>query len=98
FFTHDIRGKKIEVSAMSVFLAVRAAVDGRLRAQSTRSIFVRAAKVVAQAVVHVWSLFFGSLIRAAVSLAVLALLVYAGLRRASGTRSRRSSFTLVKAD
>ncbi|KAJ2308129.1 hypothetical protein IWW55_000612 [Coemansia sp. RSA 2706] len=98
FFTHDIRGKKIEVSAMSVFLAVRAAVDGRLRAQSTRSIFVRAAKVVAQAVVHVWSLFFGSLIRAAISLAVLALLVYAGLRRASGTRSRRSSFTLVKAD
>ncbi|KAJ1855208.1 hypothetical protein GGH12_003213 [Coemansia sp. RSA 1822] len=97
FFTTDIRGQKIDVSKMGVFMAVRAALDGKLTAQSTKSIIVRAAKAIGRTTVAVWSFFFGSMFSALVTLSGIVVLGYYLFVRTT-KRSRSNSFNLVKAD
>ncbi|KAJ2082126.1 hypothetical protein H4R24_001822 [Coemansia sp. RSA 988] len=97
YFTLNARGQPIEPTRAGVLAAVRAAVDGKLRAQSTKSFLARGVKALVTKIVAIWSFFFGSLLHAAISLLAIAALVYYMLRRRPGSR-RTSSFTIVKGD
>ncbi|KAJ1733384.1 hypothetical protein LPJ61_001583 [Coemansia biformis] len=96
YFTTDTKGAPISPTRMGVFMAVRAAVDGRLKAQSTSSIIVRVLRAAAAAVLAVGAFFFGSALRTLLTLATVAVAGYYALKR--GGRLRSASFGLVKAD
>ncbi|KAJ2714799.1 hypothetical protein H4R19_001541 [Coemansia spiralis] len=97
FFTTDTKGAPISPTRMGVFMAVRAAVDGRLTAQSTNSIIIRAIRAVAAAATAVAAFFFGSVLRALLTVATAGAAAYYALNRRSG-RPRALSSGLVKAD
>ncbi|KAJ2804451.1 hypothetical protein H4R20_002503 [Coemansia guatemalensis] len=97
FFTLNARGQPIEPTRAGVLAAVRAAVDGKLQAQSTKSFLARGVRSLVAKTVAIWSFFFGTLLRAAVSLVAIAALVYYMVRRRPASR-RTSSFTIVKGD
>ncbi|KAJ2761620.1 hypothetical protein IWQ56_005222, partial [Coemansia nantahalensis] len=87
FFTADAAGAPISPTRMGVFMAVRAAVEGRLTARSTSSIIVRAVRAVAAAAAAVGASFFGSALRVLLTLATAAAAaIYALRRRAGGGR------------
>ncbi|KAJ1839032.1 hypothetical protein LPJ73_006892 [Coemansia sp. RSA 2703] len=97
FFVADTKGMPIEPTKMGIFLAVRAAVEGRLRAKSTNSIIVQAVHVIAGSVLAVFAMLFGSMVRTLVTISVFAFIGYALYRR-SNQRSRSGSFNVVKGD
>ncbi|KAJ1873784.1 hypothetical protein LPJ55_002019 [Coemansia sp. RSA 990] len=96
FYTLDISGRKIEMSKLGIFMAVRAAVDGKLKPQSTKSILVRGAKVIGHMAAAIWAFFFGSILSTLVTIAGIALLAYI-VKRTRGAENR-NGFNLVKAD
>ncbi|KAJ2601350.1 hypothetical protein H4R99_003044 [Coemansia sp. RSA 1722] len=97
FFTTDTKGLPIEASKMGIFLAARAAVEGRLRAKSTNSIIVQAIHVGLGALAATFAMLFGSVVRTLATLSIAAFVSYALYRR-STRRSQGESFTLVKGD
>ncbi|KAJ1948999.1 hypothetical protein EC988_004945, partial [Linderina pennispora] len=96
YFDVDTNGSRIEPSKMGIFLAVRAALEGKLRPQSTNSLLVRGVHALGSAIKTTWLFFFGSLLRALLSLAIAAGLVYHLVRRAGS--SRDGSYGVVKSD
>ncbi|KAJ1962590.1 hypothetical protein GGI12_002564 [Dipsacomyces acuminosporus] len=96
FFRHDIKGGVIEPTKMGIFMAVRAALGGKLKAQSTSSIIVRGVRGIASAVKSVWGFFFGSFIRTLLSLAAAGAVGYHLYKRSK--RSRSGSYSAVKTD
>ncbi|KAJ2733083.1 hypothetical protein IW152_003319 [Coemansia sp. BCRC 34962] len=96
FFTTDVRGAPIEPSKMGVFLAVRAVLEGKLKAQSTNSIITRGAHGLAWAVKSVWSLLFGSALRMLLTLTGLGGIAYYLHKR--GKHTRAEAHGLVKGD
>ncbi|KAJ2791945.1 hypothetical protein GGI18_000770 [Coemansia linderi] len=96
FFTTDVRGAPIEPSKMGVFLAVRAVLEGKLKAQSTNSIITRGAHGLAWAVKSVWGLLFGSALRVLLTLAGLGGIAYYLHKR--GQHARAEAHGLVKGD
>ncbi|KAJ2781557.1 hypothetical protein H4R18_002789 [Coemansia javaensis] len=97
FFTTDPSGAPISPTRMGVLLAVRAAVAGKLRAQSSGSIIVRAARAVSAVAHAAAAFFFGSALRTLLTLAAAAAAVLGLVKRSRG-RPRGASFGLVKSD
>ncbi|KAJ2155997.1 hypothetical protein GGF46_005480 [Coemansia sp. RSA 552] len=102
FFVNDVGGAPITVTKPAVFSAVKAAVSGRLKAQSTRSIIVRAIKGVGDGAVWVGRLLFGTMLRSMLTVLALAAMAYyylASVRRRRGRgRGMSGGLNLVKAD
>ncbi|KAJ2889556.1 hypothetical protein GGI21_006529, partial [Coemansia aciculifera] len=94
FFTTDVKGAPIEPSKKGVLLAVRAVLDGKLKAQSTNSIIVRGAHGLVWAVKSVWALLFGTILRVFVTVTGLCGVVYYLRKRNKQTEAH----TLVKGD
>ncbi|KAI8322991.1 thioredoxin-domain-containing protein [Martensiomyces pterosporus] len=96
YFRNDIKGGVIEPTKMGIFMAVRAALDGKLKPQSTSSIIIRGARGAVAAIKSVMGFFFGSLLRAILSLAATCALGYYLFKRSGGARS--GSYGVVKSD
>ncbi|KAJ2743061.1 hypothetical protein GGI20_004027 [Coemansia sp. BCRC 34301] len=96
FFTTDAKGAPIEPSKMGVFLAVRAVLDGKLKAQSTNSIIVRGAHGLVWAVKSVWGLLFGTALRMFLTVTSLGGVAYYWHKRSR--HARAEAHNLVKGD
>ncbi|KAJ1806602.1 hypothetical protein LPJ75_005014, partial [Coemansia sp. RSA 2598] len=97
FFTTDTKGLPIEATKMGIFLAARAAVEGRLRAQSTNSIIFQAIQVGSGAISATFAMMFGSAVRTLATLSIAAFVAYALYRR-STRGGQGDGLTLVKGD
>ncbi|KAJ1945867.1 hypothetical protein FBU59_002184 [Linderina macrospora] len=98
YFDVDTAGAKIEPSKMGIFLAVRATLEGKLKAQSTNSGLVRAVQAVGGAIKSVWLLLFGSLLRVLFTLSALGAIGYYLYRRSANGEDGRGTYGVVKSD
>ncbi|KAJ2576909.1 hypothetical protein GGH95_003585, partial [Coemansia sp. RSA 1836] len=96
FFTTDVKGAPIEPSKAGVFLAVRAVLDGKLKAQSTNSIIVRGAHGLVWAAKSVWGVLFGTALRVLMTVTGLGGIAYYLHKR--GKHARADVHDLVKGD
>ncbi|KAI9500310.1 thioredoxin-like protein [Coemansia spiralis] len=97
YYVSDVKGQPIEPSKMGVFMAVRDALNGKLRAESSKSIIVRGAHGIFWAIKSAWLFMFGTMLRTLVSLSTIAAFVYYSFKRGKKGSSAGIG-NLVKAD